>query len=68
MHDHHSASTSDRQSHSVVGFRDLMVHLDNTAQDEVRIAHAEVIATMCEAHLTGIYTLETSSVPLLMAH
>jgi nucleotide-binding universal stress UspA family protein len=52
----HSASTLDRQSRDVVGFRDLMVHLDSTAEDEVRIAHAEAIATMCGAHLTGIYT------------
>jgi nucleotide-binding universal stress UspA family protein len=38
------------------GLSDLMVHLDGTAEDEVRIAHAEAIAAMCDAHLTGIYT------------
>jgi nucleotide-binding universal stress UspA family protein len=33
-----------------------MVHLDGTGEDEVRIAHAEAIATQSGAHLTGIYT------------
>ncbi|MBV8426930.1 MAG: hypothetical protein JOZ88_06785, partial [Hyphomicrobiales bacterium] len=51
-----SALAPDRQARGISGFRDLMVHLDNTAEDEVRIAHAEAIAGMCGAHLTGIYT------------
>jgi nucleotide-binding universal stress UspA family protein len=32
------------------------VHLDGTSEDEVRIAHGEAIAAMCDAHLSGIYT------------
>jgi nucleotide-binding universal stress UspA family protein len=51
-----SAPAPDHQARAIEGFRDLMVHLDNTAEDEVRIAHAEAIAGMCGAHLTGIYT------------
>ena len=38
------------------GVSDLIVHLDGTSEDEVRIAHAEAIAAACDAHLTGIYT------------
>lgn len=38
------------------GYKDVMVHLDGTAEDEVRIAHAEAIAAQFEAHLTGLYT------------
>jgi nucleotide-binding universal stress UspA family protein len=35
-------------------FKDLMVHLDGTDEDEVRLAHAESIAARFEAHLTGL--------------
>jgi nucleotide-binding universal stress UspA family protein len=51
-----SPSKHGHRSRGLVGFADLMVHLDDTSEDEVRIAHAEAIATMSEAHLTGIYT------------
>lgn len=37
-------------------YRDVMVHLDGTSEDEVRLAHAETIATLNGGHLTGIYT------------
>ncbi len=53
---HHSSLKRSHQSRGLVGLSDLMVHLDHTVEDEVRIAHAEAIATMSEAHLTGIYT------------
>jgi nucleotide-binding universal stress UspA family protein len=36
-------------------FKDLMVHLDGTDEDEVRLAHAESIAVSFGAHLTGLY-------------
>jgi nucleotide-binding universal stress UspA family protein len=36
-------------------FKDLMVHLDGTDEDEVRLAHAESIAVRFGAHLTGLY-------------
>jgi nucleotide-binding universal stress UspA family protein len=36
-------------------FKDLMVHLDGTDEDEVRLAHAESIAVTFGAHLTGLY-------------
>ena len=51
-----SATKRDRGRHNLSGLKDLMVHLDDTTEDEVRIAHAEAIATMSDAHLTGIYT------------
>jgi len=58
-----SRPNADLQSQRVVkdrpiyaGVSDLIVHLDGTSEDEVRIAHAEAIAAACDAHLTGIYT------------
>ncbi|MGO8799288.1 MAG: universal stress protein [Roseiarcus sp.] len=36
-------------------FKDLMVHLDGSDEDEVRLAHAESIAVRFGAHLTGLY-------------
>jgi hypothetical protein len=33
-----------------------MVHLDGTGEDEIRIAHGEAIAAMCDAHLAGVFT------------
>jgi len=32
-----------------------MVHLDGTDEDEVRIAHGEAIAAICDAHFSGVY-------------
>lgn len=36
-------------------FKDLMVYLDGTDEDETRLAHAESIAVRFGAHLTGLY-------------
>ena len=36
-------------------FKDLMLHLDGTGEDEIRLAHAEAIATRFGAHVTGLY-------------
>jgi nucleotide-binding universal stress UspA family protein len=36
-------------------FKDLMLHLDGTGEDEIRLAHAEAIATRFGAHMTGLY-------------
>ncbi|MDQ0393303.1 universal stress protein [Labrys monachus] len=38
------------------GYRDVMVHLDGGEEDENRLAHAEAIAGLSGAHLTGLYT------------
>lgn len=38
------------------GYKDVLVHLDGTAEDEIRIAHAEAIAVRFEARLTGLHT------------
>jgi nucleotide-binding universal stress UspA family protein len=35
---------------------DVTVHLDGSDEDEVRVAHAEQIAAICDAHLAGVYT------------
>src|SRR5579863_1462899 len=40
----------------IAGYKDIMTHLDGTAEDEVRLAHAEALATVFGAHLTGVYT------------
>lgn len=37
-------------------FRDLIVHLDGTEEDNIRLTHAEAIARRFEAHLIGLYT------------
>ncbi len=36
--------------------RDILVHLDGSAQDETRIIHAEAIAGPFDAHVTGLFT------------
>jgi len=43
-------------STQAAGYRDIITHLDATPADEVRLSHAETIATLFGAHLTGIYT------------
>jgi nucleotide-binding universal stress UspA family protein len=37
-------------------FKDLIVHLDGTGEDNVRLAQAEAIALRFEAHLIGLFT------------
>src|SRR3954463_11583217 len=36
--------------------KDVMVHLDGSPEDEIRLAHAEPIAAKTGAHVTGLYT------------
>ncbi|MGF7159538.1 nucleotide-binding universal stress UspA family protein [Rhodoligotrophos appendicifer] len=40
---------------TVSTIKDIMVHLDGTDEDEVRLAHAEALASSFEAYLTGLY-------------
>jgi nucleotide-binding universal stress UspA family protein len=35
---------------------DVMVHLDGSPEDEIRLAHAEALAARAGAHLTGLFT------------
>jgi len=37
-------------------YLDIAVHLDGSPEDDVRLAHAEALATHCEARLTGLFT------------
>lgn len=37
-------------------YQDVMVHLDGGGEDEIRLAHAEMIAALSGGRLTGIYT------------
>jgi nucleotide-binding universal stress UspA family protein len=37
-------------------YQDVMVHLDGGEEDEIRLAHAELIAALAGGHLTGVYT------------
>lgn len=37
-------------------YKNIMVHLDGSSEDECRLAHAEALATRFAAHLTGLYT------------
>lgn len=41
---------------TIAGYRDIIAHLDATAADEIRLGHAEAIATRFGAHLMGVYT------------
>ena len=36
--------------------KDIVVHLDGSAEDEFRLSHAEAFATPDGAHITGLYT------------
>lgn len=37
--------------------KDILVHLDGGAEDDIRLAHAEKLASyLCGPHLTGLYT------------
>lgn len=41
---------------SAAAYKDIVVHLDGTAEDEIRIAHAERLAEQFGARLTGLFT------------
>lgn len=34
---------------------DIMVHVDGSPQDEIRLAHAEALAQTFKAHLTALF-------------
>lgn len=36
--------------------KDVAVHLDGSADDDIRIAHAQNLASRCRSHVTGIFT------------
>ena len=36
--------------------KDIMVHLDGSPEDEIRLEHGQAIALAGRAHLIGIYT------------
>ncbi|MBZ6077190.1 universal stress protein [Microvirga puerhi] len=36
--------------------KDILVHLDGSTDDELRLAHAEAIASANQAHVTGLFT------------
>ena len=36
--------------------KDILVHLDGIADDELRLQHAEAVASASEGHLTGLFT------------
>ena len=50
-----AAERADRQTLES-GWKDILVHLDGTPEDEFRLAHAEALASTFKAHLTGLYT------------
>lgn len=43
---------------AISGYRDIAVHLDGTAADEVRLAHAEALAVRFGGRLNALYTNE----------
>lgn len=40
----------------VMGYKDIVTHLDGTPEDDIRLAHGESVAALFNAHLTGVYT------------
>lgn len=52
---------------SVVGYKDIIVHLDGTLEDEIRLAHGEATASLFNAHLTGVYTNSLPDIALYSA-
>ncbi|PVE23376.1 universal stress protein [Microvirga sp. KLBC 81] len=45
--------------------KDVLVHLDGTSRDEERLQHAEAIASVSQAHVTGLFTNLLPDVPLI---
>jgi nucleotide-binding universal stress UspA family protein len=46
--------------------RDVLVQLDGGADDELRLLHAEAIATAAQAHITGLFTNPLPDISALM--
>lgn len=45
--------------------KDVLVHLDGTPQDEERLQHAEAIASLSQAHVTGLFTNPLPDMPMV---
>lgn len=45
--------------------KDILVHLDGTAQDEERLKHAEAVAAASQAHVTGLFTNALPDMPMI---
>ena len=43
-------------SRMLVGYKDVLAHLDGTEEDEIRLRYAEAIAAIFGARLAGIFT------------
>lgn len=43
-------------SKTLVGYKDVLAHLDGTEEDEIRLRYAEAIAAIFGARLAGIFT------------
>src|SRR5579863_6619611 len=49
-------SNRSHSSDAIEGYKDIVVHLDGSVEDEVRLAHAEGLSALFRAHLTGVFT------------
>lgn len=56
-----------RQEKSLTMIKDIIVHLDGSADDAVRLAHAERIAAIFGAHIRGLYANILPEITLAMA-
>jgi len=45
--------------------KDLLVHLDGTSSDEERLQHAEAVASVFQAHVTGLFTNLLPDMPMI---
>ncbi len=51
-----------------MGYKDILVHLDNTARSEVRMNIAVELAARHDAHLAGLYIVEVPSLGMFTAN
>ncbi|WP_448955070.1 universal stress protein [Labrys neptuniae] len=55
-HNPMSRSSDAETSTDPQGYKSIAVHLDGSVDDEVRLAHGEMLAAQFGSHLTGLYT------------
>src|SRR5688572_27309267 len=46
--------------------KDILVHLDGSSDDELRVRYAESLASAVQAHLTGLLTIQLSDFSSIM--
>ena len=47
-------------------FKDIMVHLDGSPEDEIRLEHGQALASSGRAHLIGLFTNQLPDLTVAM--